>query len=49
MVRPAQHNHVLMSPLTGKSAAITPLGPHAAQAMMASSSSESGCGCILET
>src|SRR5205807_112300 len=49
MVRPAQHSQVLISPLTGRSAAMTPLGPQAAQAMMASSSSERGCGCIFET
>ena len=44
IVRPAQHSHVFMFPVTGRSAAITPLGPQAAQAASASSTSVSGCG-----
>ena len=44
IVRPAQHSQVFMFPVTGRSAAITPFGPQAAQATSASSTSFSGCG-----
>src|SRR5215469_10742848 len=44
IVRPAQHSQVFMFPVTGRSAAITPLGPQPAQAASASSTSASECG-----
>jgi hypothetical protein len=44
IVRPAQHSHVFMLPVTGRSAAITPFGPQAAHAASASSTSVSGRG-----